>query len=125
MLKSNPFFALAKTMVPLLAVMALAACGKEDPPVLPDPRDRWAQEAGPQGDLAIMDQAMDGSSIAAFEADMDAVREQAGQRAYDQLNGAIGYMLTYDLALNRDKAKLYRRLDGKTPNQVIAQSRGG
>ncbi len=115
----------ARYILPALLFTALAACGENEPEPQKqlDPHARWTREAPAAVNPGIMDEAMDGSSVEAFEADMAKVREQAGKLPYDQLKGAVGYMLTYDLALNRDKAKLYRRLDGKTPNEIIALSR--
>jgi len=72
--------------------------------------------------LAIMDTPLDGSSVEAFEAGMERVREQASGADYKRLESAIKYLLFYDLSVRKDPAKLYRKLDGKTPDQIVAMT---
>ena len=74
------------------------------------------------GASAIMEQPMDGSSVEAFEQAMEQVKQEATKEEYTGLKGAINYLMTYDLAIKRDKQKLYRKLDGKTPTEIIGMA---
>ena len=73
-----------------------------------------------EGKSAIMAQPMNGKSVSDFEASMKQVEEQASTAEYRKLKNAIGYHLTYDFEVKRNKEKLYRKLDGQTPNQIIS-----
>jgi hypothetical protein len=33
----------------------------------------------------------------------------------------MGYILAYDLSLGRDQEKMYKKLNGRTPNAIIAK----
>ena len=48
------------------------------------------------------------------------IRQEQGDNAVKKLNAAMSYMLLYDLSLGKNKEKLYAKLDGKTPNEIIA-----
>lgn len=102
----------------------LAAC-QNDEQASADPESQAGQGQTEQAPATsgILDQPMDGSSVEAFEADMEAVRSQSGQKAYERLSSAIDYLLAYDLGAQRDRAKLYQRLDGKTPKEIVAQAK--
>ncbi len=54
---------------------------------------------------------------------MQNVREQAGAQAYRKLDNAVKYILYYDLSLKNNKEALYKKLDGKTPEQIIAKGK--
>lgn len=69
---------------------------------------------------AVMDQALDGSSQEAFEQGMAEVKADGSEAEYSQLKSAIAHLLYYDLSVRKDKARLYRKLDGKTPAEIIA-----
>ena len=49
------------------------------------------------------------------------IREKAGDKAYNQLKNTIQYLLFYDLSVANNKQKLYKKLDGRTPEQIIAK----
>ena len=53
---------------------------------------------------------------------MENIRQQAGEKEASGVSSAIGYMVVYDLSVKRNKKKLYEKLDGKTPNQIIAMA---
>jgi len=69
-----------------------------------------------------MDQPVDFSSPESVEKTMENIRQQAGEKEASGVSSAIGYMVVYDLSVNRNKEKLYKKLDGKTPNQIIAMA---
>ncbi len=82
-----------------------------------------AMETAPANSDSVMDQPVDFSSPEAAEKTLQNIREQEGEAAYKNLNSAMAYLLYYDLGLGNDKAKLHKKLDGQTPNQIIAQMR--
>ena len=92
-----------------------------------DPETTTAQVSAPEsaGDAGghstgIMDQPMDFSTVENVEISLQKIREQEGDRAYKTLNSAMKYVKYYDLSISNDMEKLYKKLDGKTPNEIIA-----
>ena len=66
-----------------------------------------------------MDMPLDGSSLEAFEQSLERVKAHTSESSYTTLKNAIDYLLVYDLAAQRDKAKLAANLNGLTGNQVV------
>lgn len=62
---------------------------------------------------------VDGSSLEAFNASLETIKKQAQEPNYVSLEGAIQYLLVYDLGAGRDKAKLAKNLNGLTGDQII------
>jgi hypothetical protein len=81
-----------------------------------------AQSTGAAGsDMSIMDKPVNFSTPENVDKSIEAVRLGAGEKAARDLNNALKYILTYDLSLGRDKAKMYQKLNGRTPNEIIAK----
>ncbi len=68
--------------------------------------------------ISIMDQPLDGTSIEAFSGGIAKIDEEATEKDYRSLMSALDYLLFYDIGARRDKATLYSRLDGQSPNQI-------
>jgi hypothetical protein len=66
-----------------------------------------------------MEIPLDGSSLEAFEASMAEVKKHSKESTYTTLEGAIQYLLFYDLEVKRNKEKLAAKLDGLTGYEVI------
>jgi hypothetical protein len=66
-----------------------------------------------------MDIPLDGSSVEAFDKSLARVKVYASPANYTTLVNAIDYLMVYDLAAKRDKAKLVSHLDGLTGHQVV------
>ncbi len=66
-----------------------------------------------------LDIVMDGSSLEAFEKSMERVKETGSESDYKTLEGAVEYLLFYDLGAQRNREKLASRLDGKTGHEII------
>jgi len=66
-----------------------------------------------------MDIPLDGSSLEAFERSLARVKAHSSPSNYTTLVNAIDYLVVYDLAAKRDRAKLAANLDGLTGRQVI------
>jgi len=73
------------------------------------------------GQVSVMDRPVDFSTPENVQKSLQAVREGAGNAAARDLNNALQYILTYDLSIGRDQAKLYKKLDGRTPRAIIAK----
>ena len=73
--------------------------------------------------VSIMDQPVDFSSPENVEKTLEAIRQQAGEKEASSVNNAIGYLMVYDLSVNRDKNKLYEKLNGKTAKEILALAR--
>ena len=77
-----------------------------------------ATGTGEQGN-AIMDQPVNFSTPEDVEKSLQKVRDQAGDKAYKNLDNAMKYILYYDLGLKNNKEKMYKKLNGKTPSEII------
>ena len=71
---------------------------------------------------SVMDQPVDFSSPESVEITLDNIRQKAGEKEASSVSSAIGHMVVYDLSVNRNKKKLYEKLDGKTPNEILAMA---
>ena len=69
----------------------------------------------------IMDTPVNFSTPEDVENVMDLVRTQAGEAQASRLSNALRYILNYDPSLGRDKEKMYKKLNGRTPNEIIAK----
>lgn len=76
-----------------------------------------AEAAEPTG----LDIVLDGSSLQAFDKSLEQIKETASPANYKSLEGAIDYLLVYDLGAQRSREKLAARLNGKTGNEVIGK----
>jgi len=70
----------------------------------------------------IMGQAVNFSTPEDIEKSLQSIEDETGAAVANQIRNAIDYLLVYDLSVNRDKAKLYKKLDGKTPNEILAMA---
>ncbi|MDX1555256.1 MAG: hypothetical protein R3212_04455 [Xanthomonadales bacterium] len=62
----------------------------------------------------------DGSSIEAFEGSLDTIKGDVTDAEFVTLLNALDYLLVYDLGARGDPELLYKRLDGKTPDDVLS-----
>jgi len=69
---------------------------------------------------SVMNQPVNFSTPEDVEKTLQNIREKDGDKAYNTLKNTIQYLLVYDLSVGHDKEKLYKKLDGKTPEQIIA-----
>jgi len=72
-------------------------------------------------DSPIMNQPVDFSTPENVEKTLQIIREQEGEKAYNQLKNAMQYIMVYDLSVGNNEDKLYKKLDGRTPEQIIAK----
>lgn len=116
------------TPVSLLAALAIlllaTACSKKDADKEASAADSAAATETAvltyEGQGSIMDAPVDFSSPENVEMTLDLIRATVGEREAGSIKNAMDYMLFYDLALGKDKNKLYKKLDGKTPNEILA-----
>lgn len=71
--------------------------------------------------MSIMDKPVNFSTPEDVEKSIEAVRQQAGDAEARDLKNALGYILAYDLSIGRNKEKMYQKLNGRTPNEIIAK----
>ena len=98
------------------------AAAIENTPVdadIAEPAAEAAEENAEAGADSILNQPLDGSSVETFQAGLDRVEQEASEEEYRQLMSSISFLLFYDLGAKRDKATLYSRLNGKSPQQII------
>ena len=70
----------------------------------------------------VMNQPVDFSSPERIENSLENIQQQAGEDLAGRVTGAIGYLLVYDLSVSHNKEKLYKKLNGRTPNEIIAMA---
>ena len=75
------------------------------------------------GQGSVMDQPVNFSSQKEVNKSIEKVRQQVGDAEANELNKALGVILTQDMSLRQDKDRLFRKLNGKTPNEIIAMMR--
>lgn len=68
-----------------------------------------------------MNQPMDFSTADAMEASLQKITEQEGDSTRKIVENAMQYILIYDLSLGGDEDKMYKKLNGKTPREIIAK----
>ena len=107
----------------LFLVTACAEEGKDVSSAAPEKggssSDKVA-DTGNQGD-SLMTQPVNFSTPEDVEKTMQNIREKEGDTAYKQLKNALQYIKVYDLSVGNNDEKLYKKLDGRTPEQIIAK----
>ena len=87
---------------------------------------RQAREFKPEPRMPkhpIMNQPVDFSTPENVENTLKNIGELAGPQVVKQLESKMDYMMAYDLSVGHNKEKLYKKLNGKTPNEIIAKTR--
>jgi hypothetical protein len=112
-------FRLARTIALIVALsLGIAACSATPTQQEPEEEVVKTYEFEPwEGDG--MEIPLDGSSLEAFETSLARVQAHTSPKNYTTLVNGIEYLLVYDLAAKRDRAKLASHLDGLTPYQVL------
>jgi hypothetical protein len=76
-----------------------------------------------QQDVTLMNQPVDFSSPEAVEKTLQNIRDKEGDNAYKKITNAMQYLMVYDLSLRNNEEKLHKKLDGMTPEEIIAKMR--
>jgi len=115
-------------VMPAITAVLLVGCASSQPA---SPEPTGSTEAAATEVLATteivddydgdgMELTLDGSSIEAFDASMARIQRHTDEDTYKSLNGAIGYLLVYDLEARGKKEVLITKLDGKSGYEIIA-----
>ena len=67
-----------------------------------------------------MDKPVNFSTAEDVEYTLLTIRDKEGDKAYKKIKSAMGYIMTYDLSVGRNEARMHKKLNGKTPNEIIA-----
>jgi len=100
-----------------LALVLITACAEDATEVVTGVEDAVPSEQS----VSLMTQSVDFSSPEAVEATMQNIREKEGDKAYTQLKNAMQYIMVYDLSVSNNEEKLYKKLNGRTPEQIISK----
>jgi hypothetical protein len=106
-------------LVSLLAALLTACAGTTTQAPEQSAAAVKAEEPVEPWDGDGMDIPLDGSSLEAFDRSLARVKAYSNPSNYTTLVNAIDYLMVYDLAAKRDRAKLASNLDGLTGRQVI------
>ena len=77
-----------------------------------------ANETPEAAEATGLDMAVDGSSLEAFEKSLAKIKETCTEVEYKSLEGALEYLMIYDLGAKRNREKLAARLDGSTGYEI-------
>jgi len=121
-----------KALFPLITSMFLTlalstACAEQDKSDQAAEQSTITEQATDSGKTeqgeSLLDQPVDFSTPEAAEKTLQNIREQEGEAAYENLKVAMDYILFYDMSVRNDTAKLYKKLNGQTPKQILARMR--
>ena len=115
---NNRFFTTIAAMV--MTLFLVTACADESKN---NEATTQAEDPAEQAKDSIWDQPVDFSTTEAAEKTLQRIREQEGENAHKAITNAFNYLLYYDLEIRNDKEKLYKKLDGKTPREIIEMGR--
>ena len=76
------------------------------------------------GQGSVMDQPVNFSSQKEVNKSIEKVRQQAGDVEANELERALEIILPQHMTQRREKDKLLKILNGKTPNEIIAMAKG-
>jgi hypothetical protein len=138
-MKQNNTASTLLIMVPLAFLFTISACAVTEPgggngsaatadkivPADGAGTDEPAVKTAAPGEAAAtgLDIVMDGSSLNAFDKSMKQVKATSSESDYKNLEGALDYLLFYDLAIQQNREKLAARLDGMTAQEIIEKVR--
>lgn len=106
----------AASMTLFLVTACAEDAGDAQTTSTPEPATQAVQQ-----DAGVMSQPVDFSSPEAVEKTLQNIRDKEGDTAYNQLKNTLQYIKVYDLSLGNSDEKLYQKLNGKTPEQIIAK----
>lgn len=123
-----------KALFPFITAISLilflpVACAEQDQDIEAAVQTETSSQETPTSDTtgeavaeadSLMDQPVDFSSPEKVEETLQNIREQEGDKAYSQVETAMNFLLFYDIGLAGKKERLYAKLNGRTPNQIIA-----
>lgn len=112
----------AETSNAAVAKPAESTSQRSKRPAQVDPKKAEPQTLEAFQSAAIMGQPVDFSSAENVASSLQTIQQEAGAEAANRVESAINYMLVYDLSVGRNKQKLYKKLDGKTPNEILGMS---
>jgi succinate dehydrogenase/fumarate reductase flavoprotein subunit len=102
------------------AMFLVTACAEESEQTTQAQTMEASVESNQQ-EVSIMQQPVDFSTPEAVENTLQAILEKEGDTTYRQIKNAMQYIMVYDLSLGKNEEKLHKKLNGRTPEQVIAK----
>ena len=123
---------LTMIVIVLMAFKAVPVCaeeqekgsdvtGGEQPSITKSAELNLPKGESAAGQLSVMDMPVNFSTPEDVDKSIEKVRQEAGEAEALRLKNALGYILAYDLSLGRNKEKMYKKLNGRTPNAIIAK----
>ena len=100
-----------------MALFLISACAEED-----HDSDSAADNTQ-QANSSLMNKPVDFSTPESAEQTLQNILEQDGEKAYKHVSNAMQFIMVYDLSVRKNKEILYQKLDGLTPEEIIAQAK--
>jgi len=104
--------------VPMLFLVTFLAWAETEPGSETAATTPTEETATAEAEATGLDIAVDGSSLEAFEKSLEKIKETSSKVEYQSLEGALEYLMIYDLGAKRDREKLAARLDGSTGHEI-------
>lgn len=112
------------TTAGIMTLFLMTACGEEskDTVTAENTKVLATETTGETGsrDDSIMDQPVDFSTPENVKKTLRSISENAGADMAKQIESKMSYMMVYDLSVGHNEEKLNKKLNGKTPNEIIA-----
>lgn len=112
------FISISMSMITTFAAEAVEQSGA-DHQAATDTATKAEETTGEK--VSVMDTPVNFSTPEDIEKTFQLIREQAGENELSKLKTALNYVMTYDLSMGHNKEKVYKRMNGRTPNQIISK----
>ena len=106
-----------------MALFLISACAEEDHDSDTAKADNSAADNTQHANSSLMNKPVDFSTPESAEQTLQNILEQDGEKAYKHVSNAMQFIMVYDLSVRKNKEILYQKLDGLTPEEIIAQAK--
>jgi hypothetical protein len=106
-----------------MALFLISACAEENHESDTLTADNSAIDNTQKANSSLMNKPVDFSTPESAEKTLQNIREHDGEKAYNHVTNAMQFIMVYDLNVRKKKELLYQKLDGLTPEEIIAQAK--
>jgi|AP95_1055475.scaffolds.fasta_scaffold32676_3 hypothetical protein len=88
---------------------------------VPVPETTISKQTSKDEEISVMDLPVNFSTPEDIEKSFQIIGELAGEAGLAKLKSALQYLLFYDVSVGHNEEKMYKKLNGRTPNQIISK----